>query len=131
MNMGRMSVILMSCGLLAGCEAAVLMALGVGASAGVSHTLTGITYRTFTEPLPRVRVASIRALQRMHIKVVSNGKIDGGEEITASSPDRSIDIELELISPSTTRMRVTAKKNFFVYDSATAAEIILQTKKYL
>lgn len=121
----------MSCGLLTGCAAAAMTALGVGASAGVSHTLTGITYRTFTEPLPRVKVASMRALQHMRIKVRSSDKIDGGEEIIAYSPDRSIDIELEAISPNATRMRVTAKKNFFVYDSATATEIILQTKRFL
>ena len=108
-----------------------MTALGVGASAGVSHTLTGITYRTFTEPLPRVKVASMRALQHMRIKVRSSDKIDGGEEIMAYSPDRSIDIELEAISPNATRMRVTAKKNFFVYDRATATEIILQTKRFL
>ena len=131
MNIKRMSVIWLSCGLLTGCAAAAMTALGVGASAGVSHTLTGITYRTFTEPLPRVKVASMRALQHMRIKVRSSDKIDGGEEIIAYSPDRSIDIELEAISPNATRMRVTAKKNFFVYDSATATEIILQTKRFL
>ncbi|OFZ69426.1 MAG: hypothetical protein A2Z01_01470 [Betaproteobacteria bacterium RBG_16_58_11] len=90
-----------------------------------------MTYRTFTEPLPRVRSASMRALQRMQIKVASSEKIEGGEGIKAMSGDRAIDIELESVSPSTTRMRVTAKKNLFVYDNATATEIILQTEKYL
>ena len=131
MKLRSLGALIVGCGLLTGCAAVALTALGVGASTGVSHSLNGLTYRTFTEPLPRVRTASLRALQRMHIKVASSGKIEGGEEIRATSGDRAIEIELESISPSTTRMRVTAKKNPFIYDNATATEIILQTEKYL
>jgi hypothetical protein len=131
MKLRSIGAILIGCGLLAGCEAVALTAFGIGASTGVSHSLNGMTYRTFTEPLPRVKSASMRALQRMQIKVASSEKIEGGEGIKAMSGDRAIDIELESVSPSTTRMRVTAKKNLFVYDNATATEIILQTEKYL
>jgi hypothetical protein len=131
MKLLSLGAIFIGCGLLAGCEAVALTAFGIGASTGVSHSLNGMTYRTFTEPLPRVKNASMRALQRMQIKVASSEKIDGGEGIKAMSGDRAIDIELESVSPSTTRMRVTAKKNLFVYDNATATEIILQTEKYL
>lgn len=131
MKLHKIAALLIACGVLAGCEAIALTALGVGASTGVSHSLNGMTYRTFTEPLPRVKSASMRALQRMQIKVASSEKIEGGEGIKANSGDRAIDIELEAVSPSTTRMRVTAKKNLFVYDNATATEIILQTEKYL
>ena len=131
LNFKSIGVLLVACGFLTGCTAVALTAFGVGASTGVSHSLNGLTYRTFTEPLPRVRTASLRALQRMHIKVASSGKIEGGEEIRATSGDRAIEIELESVSPSTTRMRVTAKKNPFIYDNATATEIILQTEKYL
>jgi len=131
MNIQRMGIIVASCALLAGCEAAALTAFGIGASTGVSHTLSGITYRTFTEPLPRVKSASIKALNRMQIKVASTGKIDSGESIKAMTGDREIEIELEAISPNTTRMRVTASKNAFLKDSATSTEIIMQTEKYL
>jgi hypothetical protein len=121
----------MVCVLLTGCEAMALTALGIGASAGVSHTLNGISYRTFTEPMPRVRVASLKALRRMQIKVASTDKIDHGENIKAATNDRDIDIELEVISPNTTRMRVTASSNGFIKDSATATEILVQTEKCL
>lgn len=131
MKLRSIGALLIGCGLLTGCAAVALTALGVGASTGVSHSLNGMTYRTFTEPLPRVRSASMRALQRMQIKVASSEKIEGGEGIKATSGDRAIDIELESVSPSTTRMRVVAKKNLFLYDNATATEIILQTEKYL
>ncbi|MEO1767058.1 DUF3568 family protein [Thiobacter aerophilum] len=116
--------------ILGGCEAAALTALGVGASAGVSHTLSGITYRTFAEPLPRVKTASLKALNRMQIKVAQTSKIDNGEAIKAKAADRDIDIELEALSPNTTRMRVTASQGLFK-DSATATEIIMQTERFL
>lgn len=122
--------LLLSCVLLAGCEAVALTALGVGASTGVSHTLTGISYRTFSEPIPKVRQASLKALHRMQIKVASTGKIDHGESILAKATDRDINIELEALSPNTTRMRVSASQGIFK-DSATATEIILQTERFL
>lgn len=126
----NLAVVAACCAGLAGCEAAALTAFGVGASTGVSHTLSGITYRTFTNPLPKVKVASLKALQHMQIKVVSTGKIEHGESIKANATDRQIDIELEALSPNTTRMRVTASEGFFK-DSATATEIIMQTERYL
>lgn len=115
---------------LAGCEAAALTALGVGASAGVSHTLSGITYRTFAEPLPKVKAASLKALQRMQIKVAGTSRIENGEQIKARAADRDIEIELEALSPNTTRMRVVASQGL-LKDSATATEIIMQTERSL
>lgn len=130
MRWQRVVMIWASCGALAGCEAVALTALGVGASTGVSHTLSGITYRTFSEPMPKVKTASLKALNRMQIKVASTGRIDNGESIKASAADREIDIQLEALSPNTTRMRVTATQGFF-RDSATATEIIMQTERFL
>ncbi len=118
------------CAVLSGCETIAVTALGIGASTGVSHTLTGISYRTFTEPMPRVKGASLKALQRMQIKVASTDKIEHGTSITAKTADRDISIELEAISPNTTRIRVRASSGLFS-DSATATEIIMQTERYL
>jgi hypothetical protein len=128
--MSKTWIAILACALLTGCEAVALTALGVGASTGVSHSLSGITYRTFAEPMPKVKSASMKALQRMQIKVAGSGKIDHGESIQANAADREINIELEALSPNTTRMRVTASQGFF-RDSATATEIIMQTERYL
>ncbi len=118
---------------LAGCEAIAIGALGGGASAGVSagitHTLGGTVSRTFTASLPKVRAAVLAALRNMHIDVRSTGKVEGGEEISAKSINRSIYIELEEISPNATRMSVTARSGGFLSDSATGAEILLQTDR--
>jgi hypothetical protein len=92
--------------------------------------LTGITYRTFTAPSSKVKSATHAAFNRMGIKPVSTSKVDGNEVIRASASGREIEVELESLSPNTTRMRVVAKNGLF-YDSATATEIILQTEKVL
>lgn len=105
--------------------------LGVGTGAGVSHTLGGIAYKTFTEPMPKVKKATLVALNRMAIKVRAIEKMEGGEIIKAKAADRDIEIELEAISVNTTRMRATARKSSAVMDSATAVEIIIQTEKVM
>ena len=116
---------------LSGCEALALSAIGVGGATAVNHTLTGITYRTFTAPMSRVRTASVGALKRMGIRVASTERTDGNDVLKASARDRDIEIVLEPVSPNTTRMRVIAKNGGLLYDSATATEIILQTERIL
>jgi hypothetical protein len=128
---GRMLAALALAGALAGCDPITLTALGVGAAAGVSHTLGGIAYKTFSMPLPKVRTAVNGALAHMDIKVGATEKMDnGGVRIKARATDRDIEIELEALTSKTTRMRSTARNGIFM-DSATATEIILQTEKAL
>lgn len=115
---------------LAGCEPLSITAFGVGASAGITHTMGGITYRTFTAPLPKVKNATMTALNRMGINGITNSKEDGTDVIRAKASGRDIEIQLERLSANTTRMRTVARNGLF-YDSATATEIILQTEKAL
>lgn len=114
--------------LLSGCETVAITALGVGASAGVSHTANSVSYRTFTLPASQVRAASLVALGRMGIGVEAIDRRDGSEFIRARHAERDIEIELEAMSRSTTQMRAVAKRNFFVHDAATAREIVEQTE---
>lgn len=115
---------------LGGCAGLALTAAGIGGATGVSHVLGGITYRTFSEPLPKVKGAAMTALTRMDIRVGGASKVEGGEMIRAEASGREIEIELEKLSPNTTRMRAVAKKGL-IYDSATATEIIIQTENVL
>jgi uncharacterized protein DUF3568 len=114
----------------AACDPISLTVLGVGSATGVQHTLSGIAYKTFTSPLPKVRSAALAALGRMEIKVGSKEKTANGEVIKARASDRDIEIELEALSSNTTRMRTTARSGIFS-DAATATEIIIQTEKAL
>lgn len=99
---------------------------------GVSHTLGGIVYKTFTAPQSMVKRATMTALNRMQIKVVEVKRKNGTEQIFAKAGDRDIEIELEALTPSTTRMQVTAKKDGgLLRDSATATEVIIQTERFM
>ena len=110
-----------------------LFGVGAGVTAGtsVSYTLDGIAYRTFSVPLPQVESATRTALDRMGIKVDSTSKTEQGKAIKATSNDREIEIELEMVSSKTTRIRTVAKQGMFFKDRATAGEIIFQTEKAL
>jgi Protein of unknown function (DUF3568) len=118
--------------LLTACEPVSMTMLGVGAGASVNHHLSGIAYRTFTEPTAKVRKATLVALKKMAIKYEGTEKMENGELIKARAADRAIEIELEALTPNTTRMRTVARKDGgFLVDSATAYEIITQTEKVI
>jgi hypothetical protein len=117
--------------LTSGCAAVGLTALGVGTAVGVNHTLNGIVYRTFSEPLPKVKRAALTALKQMEIPVEAVEKTKQGEVIKAKAASRSIEVEFEALTPKTTRMRVIADSDGLIKDSATATEIILQTERAL
>jgi hypothetical protein len=104
---------------------------GISTSTSVAYTLDGIAYKTFTAPLPKVESATRTALDRMGIKIEATAKIDQGKAIKAVTNDREIEIELEMISAKTTRIRSVAKQGIFFKDRATATEIIIQTEKAL
>lgn len=115
---------------LGGCAAVALTALGVGMATGVSHTLGGMVYKTFTAPQAHVKRATLGALSRMQVKVVQSKREGSTERILARAGDRDIEVELEALTPNTTRMLVTAKKDGGILrDGATATEVILQTEK--
>lgn len=117
-------------GLLAsGCAGVALTAAGVGGGVAASHHMGGLTYRTFTAPIPKVRGAVLAALKKMDIKPGRSEKIELGERLSAKAGDRLIEIELESLSSNTTRVRAVVKKEGGVLvDAATAIEIINQTE---
>ena len=126
--------ILLACLALAagGCAPVALTALGVGMATGVGHTLGGMVYKTFTTPQANVKKATLGALNRMQIRVVDAKRNGSTDVINARASDREIEIELEALTPNTTRMLVVAKKDGGILrDGATATEIILQTEKFV
>ena len=122
---------LLMAGVLSGCMPLGVTALGLGGSTAVSHTLNGITYRTFTASSSKVKRAALTALDRMDITIVSTSVQERIEILNAAASGRTIQVQLEPLTNNTTRMRVTAKNGGFVYDSATATEIILQTERVM
>lgn len=118
--------------MLQGCAAAGLTVVGAGAGVGmgteVEQTMNGIVYKTYRQPIPEVRLASLKALSRMEMKVAQDSESKEGWQILAEATGRKIDIQLEKLTPVTTRMRVTVDEGgFFQKDAATASEIIVAT----
>ncbi len=128
----RPLILAMLCFTLTGCAAIATGLVSVGAGFGISHHLNGTNYRTFTEPLARVKGATLTAFKRMAIDVESTQKTKSGEVLRATTDDRQIEVELEAITPNATRMRSVAKQQGgFMLDSATGLEIVMQTEKVL
>lgn len=100
---------------------------GVAAGTGVSYTLNGIAYKTFTAPAADVRRASLKTLKRMGMKVTKDKSTKEGFSIRATAMDREIYIDLERVTQVTTRMRIDVDKGEIFKDRATASEIIVQT----
>jgi hypothetical protein len=119
-----------ACATLPACAPLMMSAVSAGGSRAVSHTLDGYSYRTFTAPLPRVKEASLTALNRIAVQSPSAEQSENGETITGKGVERDIEIKLESITPKVTRMRVAAK-NGFHRDTATSAEIVAQIERVL
>ena len=114
-----------------GCAGIGLTLFGVGAGVsggtGVSYTLDSIAYKTFTASEAELRAATVQTLKRMAIDVAETQKTETGTDITATAGDRTVEVEIDRITPKTSRMRVVVKKGWLFRDRATAGEIIAQT----
>lgn len=111
-----------------------VLALGMGCSGGaplqvpLSNT-DGDARRTFSESLPQVSTAALSALHRMGIKVEAQERTEQKEIIRAKAADLRVEVQLDAISPTSTRMQAVAKQGLATKDPATATEIVLQTEK--
>jgi hypothetical protein len=115
----------------AACEPLALSLLGAGAGTALRYNIDGVTTRTFTAPALEVKNASLAALERMGIAFESLENFEHGQLLYARAENRLIEIEIEPISARATRMRIAAKNGSFLYDSATANEIVAQTERGL
>ena len=105
----------------AGTEAAV--------KAGTEYTRGGTLYRTFSLPLPELRLAVSDALERMELAIVRD-ELDGPDRvIVARARDREIDMRLEPVTRTVTRVRLVVAEGRFGKDRATATEIVTQTER--
>jgi len=127
----RMLALILLCPLMLACAPVALTVFGVGAATGVSYTLNGYAYKTFSAPVNEVNSATRQALDRMGIKVEDDVRDEEGHTLTALATDWNIEIVLEPISTKATRMRSHVSRNSLQKDRATATEIILQTESVM
>lgn len=127
-SVGKLALAASAALLLGGCQALAITAAGIGASTGLTHTANSISSRTFTANEQQVRQATLVALGKMGMKLASSEKNASIETLRASVSDRSIEIEVEVLNDSTTRISTSAQRGLFNYDGATAREIVAQTE---
>lgn len=123
---------------LGGCAAApvallpaAVPAIIAGAGGGITYTFTNIAYRTITRPPEEIERATLRAMEKMSIRVESLRHREYDTEIFAKTRQLKIHINLERMTPTLTRMKVNAKKGLIFKDKNTAFEIIYQTEFFL
>ena len=113
--------------LLSGC-ASILIA---GASGGVAYSVTNTAYKTIPFPFDQVDLANRLALMKMGIKYVEVIKTENRARLFAKTSELKIYIDLNKITPKSTKISVDAKKNFLVKDKSTAEAIIDETEAML
>jgi len=110
--------------LLSGCTSVLVS----GAGGGVAYTLTNVAHKTIVSPINQVEFANRLALMKMRINYVERAETADGIEIVAETDELNIYIDLEEITPKTTKMTVDARKNIVLKDKATADAIIKETE---
>jgi hypothetical protein len=122
---------LTGCGALPIALTALIPVVVSGAGGGVAYTITNIAYKTFSYPINEVEAANHKALGKMHIVVVERSEEEDWVQIAAVTKRLRIYISLEQITPTTTKIKVNAKRGMVFKDKATATEIIEQTERIL
>lgn len=118
--------------LLIGCNTLVTSMLGVAANVGISHQISGYASKTFVKPLPVVLEANLRALERMQIGVFTITRQGDNRTVWAYAGELAIEIELDALTPTTTRMSVVARREIgILVDASTAMAIALETETQL
>lgn len=127
----RLGVCLAIAWSLSGCAAVALSLVGAGAGAGINHQVSGVASRTFSEPLPKLKRASLMAARRMSFEFETTDATDNGQLMKGRVADLGVSVELEMLSSNMTRVSVSARKNLVFLDGATAQEVVTQIERAL
>ncbi len=100
-----------------------------GGTAGVNYSVTNNAYKTISYPIADVETALNKALKKMDIKETELKREEDKVSISAVTDKLEISIDLERVTPTVTKIEVSAKKDVVIKDKSTATEIIVQTEK--
>lgn len=92
--------------------------------------LNGKVYRICAGTAAVVKVAAVKALNRMCIKVVSIAKDAGQDVILAVSNEHMVEVRVETLNPQSVRMCISAQQDE-QNDLWTAAKIFAHTESLL
>lgn len=108
-----------------------LLVLGSAAALGITYLSGNIADRTFTYERAQVWEATHVALDEMAITVVDKSQEESAWEIHAKTDELNIEITLDAVTPSMTKVVVNAARKSLLRDMATATEIVAQINNQL
>jgi hypothetical protein len=112
--------------LMAGCAEVLVPGTLAGGGEAYRYSTANVAKETFIGNVDQVTVATRSALQAMGIQMQSISTDEAETEITASTAELDITIELKPITSNTTKVSVSAVEDYVLKDKATADEIIDQ-----
>ena len=95
----------------------------------VSYTVDSKAQKTFTAPMGEVKTNLLAALGEMGFAVETDEMANEGRQIVARAKEREVEVELEPVTPKTTKMTVVIRQGWFWKDRSTALEIVEQTSR--
>ena len=113
--------------LLSGCAVLLIGGVTGGAIAGGEFARTAVTSRTVDANLTATKQATEKALEQMGMEPRGPIYTEAGAKFSGSTPHLDISVELERVTPRTTKIVVDAKAGFFQRDDGTASEILRRT----
>ena len=117
--------------LMAGCAEVLVPGTLAGGGEAYRYSTANVAKETFMGNVDEVTAATRSALQKMGIQFHSVSAEDDQTEITASTAELDISIELKPITASTTKVSVNAVEDRVFKDKATAEEILDQIRAAL
>lgn len=85
--------------------------------------------RTFTLSLAELRTVVGEVLERMELAIVRDEMDKEDRAMLAWARDREIELTLEPVTRTVTRLRIVVNEGAFKKDRATASEIVAQTER--
>jgi uncharacterized protein DUF3568 len=111
-----------------GCAQIIVPGTLAGAGELYRYSAGNVAEQTMVGALDQVVVAAKSALKKMEIDFVGIDPSENEVLLHARTHELEIEIELQKVTPTTTRAEVNAVKNHVVKDKATASEILNQIK---
>lgn len=127
----RSTLCLLMLSTLNGCAALAVSLAGAGAGATLSHNMSGTASRTFADTLEKVDSASRVAVRKLQLEVDRVASTEKGQITYAKVSHLDVEVELEQLSTTMTRVTVVARRDLIRVDGATAQEIVAQIERAL
>ena len=109
MNFFKLGLAILCLSVFSGCAAVAV----TGGSLGVGYAVTNVARKTVNHPLDKVIWAVMDASEKMEIKVVKNHGDKEERYIEAATKKLNISIQLESITPKTTKMTINTARRAF------------------